>query len=88
MCAITRAILIDNLSNLEFGCSNRKQLFCRTEIENVTRQRELRGTTTEFCVPDYQSQAAIMSKFRAFMLNPDLFRTTFWHFGPDPESFT
>ena len=27
-------------------------------------------------------------KFRAFMLNPDLFRTTFWHFGPDPESFT
>ena len=27
--------------------------------------------------PDHGSQAAIMAKFRAFMLNPDLFLTTF-----------
>ena len=40
------------------------------------------GTTTEFCVPDHRSQAAIMAKFRAFILNPDLFRTTFLTF-PD-----
>ena len=35
------------------------------------------GTTTEFCVPDHRSQAAIMVKFRAVMPNPDLFRTAF-----------
>ena len=40
------------------------------------------GTTTEFCVPDHWSQAVIMAKFWAFMLNPDLFRTTFLTF-PD-----
>ena len=34
-------------------------------------------TETEFCVPDHGSQMAIMAKFRAFMQNPDLFRTTF-----------
>ena len=46
------------------------------------------GTDTEFYVPDLRYQAAIMVKFRAFMLNPDLFWTIFWHFGPDPEGFT
>ena len=40
------------------------------------------GTTTEFCVPDHRSQAAIMVKFRAVMPNPDLFRTIFLTF-PD-----
>ena len=35
------------------------------------------GTDTEFFVPDHESQAAIMAKFRAFMLNPDLFRTIY-----------
>ena len=34
-------------------------------------------TNTEFYVPDHGSQAAIMAKFWAFMLNMDLFRTTF-----------
>ena len=40
------------------------------------------GTTTEFCVPDHGSRTFIMAKFRAFMQNPDLFRTTFLTF-PD-----
>ena len=35
------------------------------------------GTDTEFYVPDLWSQAAIMAKKRAFLLNPDLFRTIF-----------
>ena len=39
-------------------------------------------TETEFCIPDHGSQTALMAKFRAFMRNPDLFRTTFWTF-PD-----
>ena len=30
---------------------------------------------TEFCVPDHGFRTAIMAKFRAFMRNPDLFRT-------------
>ena len=41
------------------------------------------GTKTEFCVPDHGSQTAIMAKFRAFMRNPDLFRTTFLTFSRD-----
>ena len=40
------------------------------------------GTKTEFCVPDHGSRTVIMAKFRAFMQNPDLFRTTFLTF-PD-----
>ena len=38
------------------------------------------GTNTEFYVPDHGSQAAIMAKFRAFMLNPDFFLTPFGNF--------
>ena len=38
------------------------------------------GTNTEVYVPDHGSQAAIMAKFRAFMLNPDFFRTPFGNF--------
>ena len=30
----------------------------------------------ELYVPDLGYQAAVMAKFRTFMLNPDLFRTT------------
>ena len=39
------------------------------------------GTNTEFHVPDLRSQAAIMGKFRAFLLNLDFFRTTFLTFS-------
>ena len=39
-------------------------------------------TENEFCIPDQGSRTAIMAKFRAFMQNPDLFRTIFWTF-PD-----
>ena len=39
-------------------------------------------TETKFYIPDHGSRTAIMAKFRAFMRNPDLFRTTFWTF-PD-----
>ena len=39
------------------------------------------GTNTEFYVPDHRPQAAIMAKFRAFMLNPDFFLTPFGNFG-------
>ena len=53
----------------------------------IRRGREVySGTTAEFCVPDHRTQAAIMVKFRAFMLNPDLFWNTFSTF-PDFESF-
>ena len=41
------------------------------------------GPNIEFYVPDHEYQTAIMAKFRAFMLNLDLLRTTFWNFcGP------
>ena len=42
------------------------------------------GTNTEVYVPDHGSQAAIMAKFRAFMLNLDFFKTPleiFWTFS-------
>ena len=38
------------------------------------------GTNTEFYVLDHGSQAAIMAKFRAFMLNLDFFLTPFGNF--------
>ena len=44
--------------------------------------RIVSGTNTEFYVLDHGNQAAIMAKFGAFMLNPDLFQTTFGTF-PD-----
>ena len=39
------------------------------------KEKLFSGTNTEFYVLDHTSQAAIMAKFRAFMLNPDLYRT-------------
>ena len=44
--------------------------------------QKISGTKTEFCVPDHGSWTVTMAKFRAFMQNPDLFRTTFLTF-PD-----
>ena len=40
------------------------------------------GTTKKFWVPDHGSRTATMAKFRAFLRNPDLFRTIFLTF-PD-----
>ena len=42
----------------------------------------LSGTTKKFWVPDHGSRTASMAKFRAFLRNPDLFRTIFLTF-PD-----
>ena len=52
-------------------------------VQNNALCHRVCGTEIEFYVSDHRSQSAIMAKFRAFMLNPDLFRTPFWTFsGP------
>ena len=49
----------------------------RIEANAVAKTVMYSGTDTEFYVPDLWSQAAIMAINRAFLLNPDLFRTIF-----------
>ena len=46
-------------------------------ITNMAKAIIISVTETEFWVPDHESQTAVMTKFRAFMRNPDLCRPTF-----------
>ena len=50
--------------------------------EGFRKKNLYSGTTKKFWVPDHGSRTATMAKFRAFLRNPDLFRTIFLTF-PD-----
>ena len=62
-----------------------KRCYIHGNVNILCGHTAVSGTNTEFYVPDRGSQAAIMAKFRAFMLNPELFRTTFGTFPNFPS---
>ena len=70
--------------NRQITFRNRKMTFRNRKItfRNRCHLRISSGTTTKFWVPDHGSRTATMAKFRAFLRNPDLFRTIFLTF-PD-----
>ena len=78
-CACEMALLMPKISKPPF----QKKCSPKTCIPHLQAALTIESTfiysvtKTEVCVPDHGSRTAIMAKFRAFMQNPDLFRTTF-----------